>query len=63
LGESTPTFWSNEAYVVGIVPVVRPAYSLKVYKEGMEKEQEGRGLLVEFSISRENMACYPNRRF
>jgi len=42
--------WRNEAYIVGIVPVVRSAYSLR--KKGIEKEQEGRGLLVGFSVSR-----------
>jgi hypothetical protein len=36
--------WRNEAYIVGIVPVVRPAYSLE--KKGVEQEQEGRGLLA-----------------
>ena len=36
--------WRNEAYIVGIVPVVRPAYSLE--KKGVEQELEGRGLLV-----------------
>ena len=35
--------WRNEAYIVGIVPVDRPTYSLE---KRIEKEQEKRGLLV-----------------
>ena len=36
--------WRNEAYIVGIVPVVRPAYSPQI-RNG--KEQVGRGLVME----------------
>ena len=36
--------WGNEAYIVGIVPLIRPTYSTK--KKGMGKEEERRGLLV-----------------
>lgn len=50
--------WSKEAYVVGIVPVVRPAYSPQP-RNG--KEQVGRGLVVGFSVSRQNMACNPQK--
>ena len=46
----------NETYIVGIVPVVRPAYSPQT-RNG--KKQGGRGLVVGFSLSRQNMACYP----
>jgi hypothetical protein len=53
--------WRNEAYIVGIVPVVRPAYS--VQKKEWERNRRGRGLLVGFSVSRQNVACYPNRKF
>jgi hypothetical protein len=35
----------NEAYIVGIVPVVRPTYKI-VFKKRIGKEQEERGLLV-----------------
>jgi hypothetical protein len=31
--------WRNEAYIVGIVPVVRPAYSLK--KKEQKQERKG----------------------
>ena len=41
--------WRNEAYIVGIVPVVRPAYSSRT-RDG--KEQAGKGLLVGLSGSR-----------
>ena len=37
----------NEAYIVGIVPVVRPAYSPQP-RNG--KEQVGRGLVVGFRV-------------
>jgi len=47
---------SNEAYIVGIVPAVRPAYSPQTRNE---KAQVGRGLVVGFSVSRQNMACCP----
>jgi hypothetical protein len=52
--------WRNETYLVGIVPVARPAYSL--YKR-IGRGTGGKGLLVGFSVSRQNMACYPNRKF
>ena len=52
--------WRNETYLVGIVPVVRPAYSLQ---ERIGKGTGGKGLLVGLSVSRQNMACYPNRKF
>ena len=55
--------WRNETYSVGIVPAVRHTYSLLVNKKkGMGKEQEGRGLLVGFNISRSNMAGYPEQK-
>jgi hypothetical protein len=41
--------WRNEAYIVGIVPVDRPTYSLE---KRIEKEQEKRGLLVGFVVSK-----------
>jgi hypothetical protein len=37
--------------------------SIVYKKKGVGKEQEGRGLLVGFSVPRQNMACYPNRKF
>lgn len=52
--------WRNETYLVGIVPVVRLAYSPQ---ERIGKGTGGKGLLVGFSVSRQNMACYPNRKF
>ena len=39
--------WRNEAYIVGIVPVIRPAYSPQP-RNG--KEQVGRGLVVGFRV-------------
>jgi hypothetical protein len=47
--------WRNKAYIIGIASIVRPAYSLQ---RSNGKEQEGRGLIVWFSISKENIACY-----
>jgi len=35
--------WSKEAYIVGIVPLIRPAYSKK---KRMEKEEEIRACLL-----------------
>ena len=52
--------WSKEAYIIGIVLVVRPAYSSQ--NKGMGKEQRGRGLFAGFTVSRQNRACYPQQK-
>ena len=43
--------WRNEAYIVGIAPVPRPAYSVQ--------KRNGKGLLVGFSVSRQNGRAIP----
>ena len=50
LGGVNTHLLSNEAYIVGIDPVVRPAYSSQT-RDG--KEQVGRGLLAGFSDLRQ----------
>ena len=50
-------FWCNQAYIVGIVPVVRSAYS-SANKE-MDRIRRGDACLLGQDNSKENMACYP----
>ena len=45
----------SEAYIVGIVPIVRPAYSAK-------KAMRGISLFVGFSVSSCSIGCYPGRK-
>jgi len=52
--------WRGEAYIVGIVPVLRPAYYLnshggKLLRDGF--------VCWDFSVSSQYMACDPDRKF
>ena len=51
--------WRNEAYIVGIVPVVRPAYSSQT-RDG--KEQVGKGLRAGFNDSRQKHGMLSQRK-
>jgi len=53
--------WRNEAYIVGIVPIVRPAYSSQTQE--MEKELEGRGFLVGALVRDRRRRAAHNRKF
>jgi hypothetical protein len=48
--------WRNEAYIVGIVPVVHPAY---ICQRRNGRAQKGRGLLIGVTVLRQKKACYP----